>query len=63
MLNCDLLSYIYCINLCVFVYEKIAQKEVQPPYIPTLDPGDPYMTTNFDDQFTREPPELTPDDP
>lgn len=47
----------------VSVYEKIAQKEVQPPYIPTLDPGDPYMTTNFDVQFTREPAELTPDDP
>ncbi|EDW74189.2 uncharacterized protein Dwil_GK21803, isoform C [Drosophila willistoni] len=44
-------------------WELIAQKEVQPPYIPNLDPGDPYMTTNFDVQFTREPPELTPDDP
>ncbi|XP_034650564.1 atypical protein kinase C isoform X3 [Drosophila subobscura] len=44
-------------------WELIAQKEVQPPYIPNLDPGDPYVTTNFDAQFTREPPELTPDDP
>lgn len=42
---------------------KIARKEVPPPYIPTYDPGDPFMTTNFDIQFTREPAELTPDDP
>ncbi|XP_049309569.1 uncharacterized protein LOC105228480 isoform X3 [Bactrocera dorsalis] len=44
-------------------WEMIAQKEVQPPYKPTFDPGDPYMATNFDTQFTREPAELTPDDP
>ena len=45
------------------IFCKIARKEVPPPYIPTFDPGDPYMTTNFDIQFTREPAELTPDDP
>ncbi|ALC41213.1 aPKC [Drosophila busckii] len=41
----------------------IAQKEIEPPYIPILDPDDPYMSSNFDIQFTREPAELTPDDP
>jgi len=42
---------------------KIAQKEVQPPYIPNIDTGDPYVTSNFDVQFTQEPAVLTPDDP
>lgn len=42
---------------------KIAQKEVQPPFIPTFDPGDPDLISNFDAQFTREPAELTPEDP
>ncbi|XP_037717040.1 atypical protein kinase C isoform X7 [Drosophila subpulchrella] len=44
-------------------WELIAQKEVQPPYIPNLDIADPYVTSNFDVQFTQEPAVLTPDDP
>lgn len=42
---------------------KLAQKEVIPPYIPTFDPDDSDLTSNFDPQFTREPADLTPDDP
>ncbi|XP_058975324.1 atypical protein kinase C isoform X5 [Musca domestica] len=47
----------------VIDWEMVARKEVAPPFIPTFDPGDPYLTTNFDIQFTREPTEFSPDDP
>lgn len=42
---------------------KLAQKEIIPPFIPTFDPDDTDLTSNFDPQFTREPADLTPDDP
>lgn len=43
-------------------HNQLAQKEVIPPYVPTFDGSDD-LTCNFDPQFTREPAELTPDDP
>lgn len=43
--------------------EKLAQKEITPPYIPTFDPDDHDLISNFDPQFTQEPADLTPDDP
>ncbi|KXJ81199.1 hypothetical protein RP20_CCG020973 [Aedes albopictus] len=44
-------------------WEALAQKEVTPPYIPSFDGCDQDITCHFDPQFTREPAELTPDDP
>uniref|UniRef100_A0A182P1B1 protein kinase C n=1 Tax=Anopheles epiroticus TaxID=199890 RepID=A0A182P1B1_9DIPT len=44
-------------------WEMLAQKEVTPPYIPSFDGCDQDITCHFDPQFTREPAELTPDDP
>ncbi|XP_038110538.1 atypical protein kinase C isoform X3 [Culex quinquefasciatus] len=44
-------------------WEMLAQKEVAPPYIPSFDGCDQDITYHFDPQFTREPAELTPDDP
>uniref|UniRef100_A0A182XFP8 Protein kinase C n=1 Tax=Anopheles quadriannulatus TaxID=34691 RepID=A0A182XFP8_ANOQN len=41
----------------------LAQKEVTPPYIPSFDGCDQDITCHFDPQFTREPADLTPDDP
>uniref|UniRef100_A0A182N9P1 Protein kinase C n=1 Tax=Anopheles dirus TaxID=7168 RepID=A0A182N9P1_9DIPT len=43
--------------------DQLAQKEVTPPYIPSFDGCDQDITCHFDPQFTREPAELTPDDP
>ena len=42
---------------------QLAQKEVTPPYIPSFDGCDQDITCHFDPQFTREPADLTPDDP
>lgn len=42
---------------------KLAQKEIPPPYVPTFDCDGNDLTSNFDPQFTREPADLTPDDP
>lgn len=50
------------INKFVNANEKLSQKEVQPPFIPSFDPADPDFATNFDPQFTRETADLTPDD-
>lgn len=43
--------------------KKLTQKEIPPPYIPTFDPDDTDLISNFDPQFTREPADLTLDDP
>lgn len=39
---------------------QLAQKEVEPPFTP-CDEQD--YAVNFDPQFTREPAQLTPDEP
>lgn len=52
------------IHMIDFILIQLAQKEVVPPYVPSLpECGDHNLTANFDPQFTREPPDLTPDDP
>jgi RAC serine/threonine-protein kinase len=39
-------------------WDKIFQKEVQPPFVPQL--SSDYDTSYFDSEFTREPVQLTP---
>lgn len=57
------LKLLHTAQIVFFCDEKLAQKEIIPPYIPTFDPDDTDLISNFDPQFTREPADLTLDDP